>query len=375
MGNCFGLQRSRDDVTEAVEIVAGNTNAPHIYDSFAFVATGMRDHLSVVPDEFASSVLVGTSTLSCFTWDDDLVGGMLVSLPWVPDSEADETAFFNSYQQKFGEKLVETFRDRPNYGKTEVVDVSPEDIGLSDQSITVLDSSTTSVGGEQIATFGFVSNQTINILYLVSDGNVDSVEKFRSIVRQLDTLTVFESPKSHIDVTGSVWVPCSRVLDSSKFQSYIESEYVLSNGSHLNLANLDNPQLYVDSELQFSLSGQMFGDCKIEVIGSRNANQIESQARKATKSVAPLELDEYASLKSGAIGEHRNGGEVFIGQTYVDWRCGCESQVCPTVIIIRSNEEITERTLSQVDDVLCDIDGREPFEVTIGDVTVDAVKY
>lgn len=373
IGNSFGLQRSHDEVVEAVEIVAGNTNAPYVYDSFAFVATEMRDHLSTIPVEFEDAVLVGTSTLSCFTWDDDLVGGLLISLPWISESQMDAESFFESYQHKFGDNLVETFRDRPTFGSGEAVSITEEDIGLHELSVDTI--TTTENRNEKLTTFGFTSGETINILYLLSDGNVTSQEKFRSVFRQLDTLAVFESPQAGIDKRGTAWVPCSRVLDSSRFQSYIESEYQLSNGTHINLANLDSPQLYVDSELQFTYSGQLSQDCHIEIVGSRNANQIERQVRETTETLAPIDVGSLSAIKSGSIGQKWDGGEVFIGQTYVDWGCDCETNVCPTVVTIHTNGELTESVLEDIDSILQNVEGYEAFEVEVGDITIEASAY
>lgn len=375
IGNSFGLQRSRDEVIEAVEIVSGNTNAPYVYDSFAFVAKDMRDHLSTIPPKLEDSVLVGTSTLSCFTWDDDLVGGLLISLPWVSESQMDKQSFFDSYQHKFGEKLIETFRDRPTYTSAESVPVTASDIGLDELNVETILPSDTDTRSDNISIFGFTSGETINLLYLLSDGSVQSTDKFRSVFRQLDTLTVFEAPKFGIDKTGTAWVPCSRVLDSSRFQSYIESNYQLSNGSHLNLANLESPQVYIDSELQFTFSGQLSQECHVEVVGSRNANQIERQLRKTTQSLTTIDVDSLVTIKSGSIGQKRNGGEVFIGQTYVNWGCDCETNVCPTVVTIHTNGELTENVLSEIDSILQNIDGYEAFEVEVGDITIEETQY
>lgn len=369
-GNCYGLQRSHSEVKESVEIVAGNATSPYVYDSFAFVATDMMEYFSTGELDFSDDILVGTSTTSCFTFGSSIVGGMIVSLPWDDGWDSEKEDFFDEYKNKFGDELVETFNSRPKFSADGFDSYSASEIGLTNDSMTVFEEDEISVDQGFVSTFGFVSNNTFNILYLVT-GSESTTEQAESVVRHLDTLTVFESPKNKMGVTGTVWVPCSRMISSPKFQSYLESEYELSNGSHLNLGSLDSPHIYVDSSLEFTYSEDLQGEYQVEVVGSRNSNQIELQVKDTLTDVSTVDSSELTTIKTGCIGKQPNGGEVFIGQTYVDWSCGCDSSVCPTVVIISSSNEISSSILSEIDSILNESEGREAFEIDIGNVTLD----
>jgi hypothetical protein len=374
-GNCFGLQRTQSDVVEAIEIVSNVAEAPHIYDSFAFVATDMRESMPEVPDEFQDELLIGTSTMSCFTWRDELVGGLLVSLPWSSSSSIDVNSFFESYKFKFGDALLETVRERPSFTSANQIDnISSEEIGLTGKSIDVFESGPITIQGTSVEVFGFLSEETINFLYLISEGKNEDITKYQSIVRQLDTLTVFESPKSSKNVIGSIWVPCSRVLSSARFQSYIESSYELSKGTHLNLGSLDSPQIYMDSVLDFTISPEFTSKVSVEIIGSRNTSEIERNVRQMTKSVTSIETTSFTTIESAVIGQKQDGeGEVVIGELYVDWACSCESNVCPSIVIAHSESKITTQTLTEIDTILNEeITGQDAIEITLGELVIDA---
>lgn len=369
-GNCYGLQRSRHEMVESVRIVSGAAHDSFVYDSFAFVMDDVTEWDVELPDSYIDQVLVGTSTMSCFELEGDLIGGLLVSVPW-SDSFSDSitSAFFDSYKEKFGIELVTTISNRPTEDTEYIGNLGVSQVGLDAFDVDFISetASTVSFDNATVQVFGFVSKSTLNFVYLLSEGQAHTKHDFESIVRQLDTLTVFEAPLAQYRVEGTVFAPCERVLSSPKFQSYLESEFKLSDGPRINLGNMSSPSIYLDSVLKFSFSPQLSSDVTVEVIGSRNANHIESQLRQSCINPSPIDTSELVAFKDGVVGEQvGRDGEVFIGECYVDWACDCSGgDVCPTVVVVYSDGEVSDRVIREVDEVLGDVEGREAFELTV----------
>lgn len=366
-GNCFPLNRSRSEIKESIEIVAGNADAPYVYDTFSFVANEFSalDPFSTESNEF----LLGTGTTSCFTWDDTLVGGLLISLP-LRDSVSTETAqaLVEEYVSKFGDSLIETFEQRPQEYDDSIAQLTTDELGFDSIDVPILDVRTINdeTSGATIKVIAFRGGSTLNILYLLSEGN-GPTERYRSLVRHMDTMAVFESPDAATQTEGTAYVPCQRVLDSTKFQSYMESQYRFSIGTRAHLKDIENPELYLDSRLSFTYSPQFGGDVTVELIGSKNAHQIESRVRENTRNITDVDTAPYVTIMGGVKGEKwDNTGNVFIGQVEANWACGCDAEFCPTVITITTTGEITPDVLESVDSILQQVEGQVPIDVQVG---------
>lgn len=373
-GNCLPLNRSRSEIKESIEIVAGNADAPYVYDTFSFVASEFSalEPFETEADEF----LLGTGTTSCFTWDDSLVGGLLISLPLRESVSTDATlALVDEYISKFGDSLIATFEQRPQEYDDEIGDLTTDELGFDTIDVPVVDERTItdSRAGATIKVVSFRSDSTLNLLYLLSEGN-GRTKRYRSLVRHMDTMAVFESPEAADKTTGTTHVPCQRVLNSTQFQSYMESQYRFSVGTRANLSDVTNPELFLDSRLSFTFSPAMGADVSVELIGSKNAHQIESRVRENSRDIQDIDTDPYVTIMGGVVGEKWDKtGNVFIGQVESNWACGCESKFCPTVITITTDGEITADVLSSVDDILQEVTGQTPLEVEVGGNRLETV--
>jgi len=367
-GNCFGLHRSRDDVIESLEIVSSG-DGPYLFDAFSFVASEMDAYDGIANNNvLAEDVLVGTSTMIGYNWSGSLVGGLVVSVPWQNDLQPDD--FFNSYKSKFGESLAETFYQRPSFESGETYEQTIKESFNELFNIDVFQVGTVSSNGAEISVIGFTSDETMNLLYIVSEVNINGKDWIQSLLRQLDTLLVFESPKSVLNVDGTAIVPCKRILSSPQLQSYEESTFELSSGVHLNLGTLDSPEIFIDSVLEFTAAPDFADEVLVRVVSSRNATKIEDNLRSGLTDTKELSTQSLTCIKSGITGDFQSRN-IFIGELYVDWSCGCETSYCPSVLVIESYDPITVETIKNIDAVLTDVDGQEPFEFTIGNTSVN----
>lgn len=373
-GNCFPLNRSRSDIKESIEIVAGTAEEPYIYDTFSFVASeyASLDLFDTQGDEF----LIGTGTTSCFSWDGMLVGGLLISLPFPEHIQIDDAdELLSAYIPKFGDSLVETFQNRPQPYDTQIGDLTADEVGFDGIDVQLLDERTitNSETGAAVKVVSFRSDSTVNILYLLSEGKQDT-GKYRSLVRHLDTMAVFESPQTATKSEGTAYIPCQRVLDSTRFQSYMESDYDFSIGTRANLNDVTEPELFFDSRLSFTLSQSFGSDVTVELIGSQNTHQIENRVRENSRHLQSHDTSKYITIMGGVVGRTLDDTEnIFIGQLESNWACGCDTKFCPTVVTIRTENEITEEIMSDVDDILQDVTGQMPIEVSVGGKTVDTI--
>lgn len=374
-GNVRGLGRSQSEVTESLEIVPDIAHESFVFDTFAFLVTDLTEEYASIYEE-PENAYIGTSTMSCFEYDKKLLGGLVVSIPFPHDGNISEAnKIYDTYKSKFGERLVETVESRPADSYEFAEEVTASEIGLTEFNIELLNNSADSFEDYDVPvhTFGFIAGGTLNILYLISEDSSRVVERFSSVVRQLDTMLVFGSPQSRSEVTGTVFAPCRRVLNSNRLQTYLESEYVISEAIQFNLGNLDSPEIYLDSELGFSYQPQLSEEVSVSVIGSRNANSIERRIRETSAEIKNVDIDSCVALKSGVTARRQSGDSIFVGQTHVSWACDCESQVCPTVVIVHTHGTLDSETLQEVDELLQEVEGQEAFEVEFGDVTIDAI--
>lgn len=345
-----------------------------MYDTFSFVASEYTsmDLFETKSDEF----LIGTGTTSCFNWDGMLVGGLLISLPFPEQVQVtDESSLLSEYIPKFGDSLIDTFQERPQPYDTQIGDLTADEVGFDGISVQLLDERTItdSDTGVALKVISFRSDATVNILYLLSEGPQET-EKYRSLVRHLDTMSVFESPQTATRDEGTAYIPCQRVLDSTQFQSYMESDYEFSIGTRANLNDVTSPELFFDSRLSFTLSQSFGSDVTVELIGSQNTHQIENRVRENSRQLQSKETTQYVTIMGGVVGRTLDDTEnIFIGQLESNWACGCETRFCPTVVTIRTESDLTDEVLSDVDDILQDVTGQIPIEVSVGGKTIDTL--